>query len=159
MLNMFLSYLKAEDYGEMVRLVEDIEALHTHQSMISLPAIQYYYAFALNRRNGKGDREKALKVINEVLRTCEIPSPDMYGLVGRIHKDRFIESGCTDKEALKLAIDGYRRGFERHNNEYLGVNLATLLVIDGADMSSGQELQFVCSQLAPVRCARADTPS
>nr|VZI48936.1 unnamed protein product [Spirometra erinaceieuropaei] len=147
MLNMFLSYLKAEDYGEMVRLVEDIEALHTHQSMISLPAIQYYYAFALNRRNGKGDREKALKVINEVLRTCEIPSPDMYGLVGRIHKDRFIESGCTDKEALKLAIDGYRRGFERHNNEYLGVNLATLLVIDGADMSSGQELQFVCNIL------------
>ncbi|VDK41584.1 unnamed protein product [Dibothriocephalus latus] len=68
----------------------------------------------------------------------------MYGLVGRIHKDRFIESDYTDKEALKLAIDGYRRGFERHHNEYLGVNLATLLVIDGADMSSGQELQCVC---------------
>ncbi|VDN16126.1 unnamed protein product [Dibothriocephalus latus] len=67
--NRFVDFFHTElypDYGEIVRLVEDIEALHTHQNMVSLPTIQYYYAFALNRRNGKGDREKALKVINEV---------------------------------------------------------------------------------------------
>ncbi len=78
-----------------------------------------------------------------MIETCEKPSPDLYGLEGRIFKDRFMESNNTDKEALEKAIESYRKGFQQSSSDYLGVNLATLLVINGAD-SSNNELATVC---------------
>ncbi len=50
----------------MLRLVEDIKGLKNYKSLLEPPIIRYYYAFALNRRNRKGDREKALEIITEV---------------------------------------------------------------------------------------------
>lgn len=49
----------------MVRLVEDLENLPNNK-ITSTGVVQNLYAFALNRRNKNGDRDKALQVILKV---------------------------------------------------------------------------------------------
>lgn len=68
----------------------------------------------------------------------------MYGLFGRIQKDRFMDSHGEDKEALDLAIQGYREGLKIDANEYLLVNVATLLVIKGMDLETSAEMRKIC---------------
>lgn len=52
----------------MVKLVEDLKSLPDHKKAcgVDLPPILFLYAFALNRRNKDGDRERALEVIHKV---------------------------------------------------------------------------------------------
>lgn len=92
-----------QDYDAMVSLVEDVEAIPNNK-MVQSAAIQTLYAFALNRRNKKGDRDKALTVIHKTVESCETQVPDMLCLCGRIYKDKFVESQYEDKEALQNAI-------------------------------------------------------
>ncbi len=47
----------------MVQLVEKLPPEHEQTQMA---AIQVQYAFALNRRNQPGDRDRALKILNRV---------------------------------------------------------------------------------------------
>ena len=51
-----------QDYDAMIELVE---ALPDHDQILKAP-VQYQYAFALNRRNSPGYRDKALKILEEV---------------------------------------------------------------------------------------------
>ncbi|XP_075309026.1 mitogen-activated protein kinase kinase kinase 15 isoform X1 [Odontesthes bonariensis] len=141
-MNLLFSYRDIQDYDAMVKLVQTLEMLPTCD-LATQPMIQFHYAFALNRRNSPGDREKALKVMLQVLQSCEHPAPDMFCLCGRIYKDIFLDSDCKDTINRDKAIQWYRKGFELQPTLYSGINLAVLLIVAGQQFESSIELRKI----------------
>ncbi|XP_051870070.1 mitogen-activated protein kinase kinase kinase 15 isoform X2 [Pristis pectinata] len=140
--NLLFSYRDIQDYDGMVKLVETLEELPTCD-LTDQHSIRFHYAFALNRRNQQGDRRKALRVMLEVLESCEQPAPDMYCLCGRIYKDLFLDSYCKDVTNRDNAIEWYRKGFELQPTLYSGINLAVLLIAAGQQFESSMELRKI----------------
>lgn len=149
--DVFQSYMYSlrdvQDYESMVNLVNDLQTVPSTQKVMNTGQMSYLYAFALNRRNTEGDRENALKTCIKALEKKKNHFPDMLCLSGRIYKDKFVESNYTDKDSLQNAIHWYRKSFEVQPNEYAGINLATLLVINGDSWRSSQELQHIAIML------------
>src|SRR5947208_13702768 len=93
------------------------------------------FALALNRRNQPGDREKAIKILDELLKNRGADS-ETLGIKGRIHKDIYKEAAQAKKitaiAALDDAISAYTKGFESDPRDYYpGVNAINLLVQKG----------------------------
>ncbi|XP_065114443.1 mitogen-activated protein kinase kinase kinase 15 isoform X2 [Paramisgurnus dabryanus] len=141
-MNLLFSYRDIQDYDAMVKLVQTIEMLPTCD-LANQPMIQFHYAFALNRRNSPGDREQALRVMLQVLQSCEHPAPDMFCLCGRIYKDIFLDSDCKDTKNRDNAIQWYRKGFELQATLYSGINLAVLLIVSGQQFETSMELRKI----------------
>ena len=60
-----------QDYDSMIKLVDKISGHKEAEK----PAVQVQCAFALNRRNKNGDRERALSVLEKVkVYTCTFSS-------------------------------------------------------------------------------------
>ncbi|XP_014446857.1 mitogen-activated protein kinase kinase kinase 15, partial [Tupaia chinensis] len=141
-INLLLSYRDIQDYDAMVKLVETLEMLPTCD-LADQHNIKFHYAFALNRRNSEGDREKALQVMLQVLQNCDHPAPDMFCLCGRIYKDIFLDSDCNDDASRDRAIEWYRKGFELQSSLYSGINLAVLLIVAGQQFETSMELRKI----------------
>jgi tetratricopeptide (TPR) repeat protein len=93
------------------------------------------FALALNRRNQRGDREKALEILDELLKNRGADS-ETLGIKGRIHKDIYKDATQTKKitaiAALDDAISAYTKGFEADPRDYYpGVNAINLLIQKG----------------------------
>jgi tetratricopeptide (TPR) repeat protein len=93
------------------------------------------FALALNRRNQPGDREKALKILDELLKNRGADS-ETLGIKGRVHKDIYKEAAQAKKitaiAALDDAINAYTKGFEADPRDYYpGVNAINLLIQKG----------------------------
>ncbi|XP_032141934.1 mitogen-activated protein kinase kinase kinase 15 [Sapajus apella] len=140
--NLLLSYRDIQDYDAMVKLVETLEMLPTCD-LADQHNIKFHYAFALNRRNSTGDREKALQIMLQVLQSCDHPGPDMFCLCGRIYKDIFLDSDCKDDTSRDSAIEWYRKGFELQSSLYSGINLAVLLIVAGQQFETSLELRKI----------------
>ncbi|XP_047391739.1 mitogen-activated protein kinase kinase kinase 15 isoform X2 [Sciurus carolinensis] len=141
-INLLLSYRDIQDYDAMVKLVETLEMLPTCD-LADQHNIKFHYAFAMNRRNSAGDREKALQVMLQVLQSCDHPAPDMFCLCGRIYKDIFLDSDCEDDASRDSAIEWYRKGFELQSSLYSGINLAVLLIVAGQQFETSMELRKI----------------
>ncbi|XP_068388682.1 mitogen-activated protein kinase kinase kinase 15 [Eschrichtius robustus] len=141
-INLLLSYRDIQDYDAMVKLVETLEMLPT-SDLADQHNIKFHYAFALNRRNSTGDREKALQVMLQVLQSCDHPAPDMFCLCGRIYKDIFLDSDCKDDASRDNAIEWYCKGFELQPSLYSGINLAVLLIVAGQQFETSMELRKI----------------
>lgn len=127
LLTVLLAYRSIQAWGEMIRLVGQMPS----GSSEARP-VREHLAMALNRRNGPGDRRRAVEILERLLAEHGA-SAESYGLLGRCLKDRWVEKlrvgdpGAGD--ALSGAIDAYRRGFQADPRDpYPGVNLLTLLV-------------------------------
>jgi hypothetical protein len=97
--------------------------------------VRQQYALALNRRAEIGDRKKAIRVLDVLLKERG-PSAETYGILGRVYKDLYKEARSEGQFSaagyLENSIDAYTKGFECEPVDYYpGVNAITLLLQKG----------------------------
>ena len=130
LVDLLLAFRAVEGYSEMIALVDAMPIeLRNHVT------IRQQLAFALNRRAASGDIHGAVKLLTGVINERG-DDPETLGLLGRVHKDRYLSLLPTDPNAaaaaLEAAISCYERGFvSDHRDYYPGVNAVTLLMVKG----------------------------
>lgn len=130
LVDLLLSFRDASAWDEMVRLCEELPD-YLQQYVV----VRQQWALALNRRNRPGDRDKAVAILNRLIRERGA-DPETLGILGRVHKDRYKElresGSIMAQAALDDAIEAYRKGFESDPRDYYpGVNAVSLLVEKG----------------------------
>uniref|UniRef100_A0A183C860 DUF4071 domain-containing protein n=1 Tax=Globodera pallida TaxID=36090 RepID=A0A183C860_GLOPA len=149
-----------QDYDGIISLIDDLERIDQKQ-ITHAQAVRFLYAFALNRRNKNGDRDKALQTVEQIMDSADYQmiSPglaldlwplfisvvllDVICLAGRVYKDKFISSNYEDRQALDKAIEWYRKAFKLSPLEYSGINLTTMLRARGEQFENSPELQQI----------------
>jgi tetratricopeptide (TPR) repeat protein len=130
LIELMSSFRDAEAFEELVELYNNFPA-----PLKEYVIVKQQFALALNRRNQSDDREKALRILDEMLKNRGADS-ETLGIKGRIHKDIYKESAqagrITAAAALDDAIDAYTKGFESDPRDYYpGVNAINLLTQKG----------------------------
>ncbi|CAL8315075.1 unnamed protein product [Lota lota] len=148
-INLLLSYRDIQDYESIVKLVETLEKLPTFDP-VAHPHVKFHYAFALNRRNLPGDRQKALDIMLPLVEGEEQVASDIYCLVGRIYKDTFLESHFSDTQSRDCGIHWFKRGFESEPTLHSGINYAVLLLAAGHQFDTSFELRKVGVKLSSL---------
>ena len=142
LVDLLLSYRDVKAWDEMIRLVDSLP-----RTVANAIIVREQLAFALNRRNGKGDRERAVIILEEVIKDHGA-SPETCGILGRVYKDYLGDAEKAGKPAraaayLDEAINWYRRGFEADPRDfYPGINAATLLFKKGDEASLAEVKQL-----------------
>ncbi|XP_028295135.1 mitogen-activated protein kinase kinase kinase 5 [Gouania willdenowi] len=148
-INLLLTYRDIQDYESIVMLVETLEKLPTFDP-VAHPHVKFHYAFALNRRNLPGDRQKALDIMLPLVEGDEQVASDIYCLVGRIYKDMFLESHFIDTESRDSGTHWFKKGFESEPTLHSGINYAVLLLAAGHQFDSSFELRKVGVKLSSL---------
>ncbi|CAB1418273.1 unnamed protein product [Pleuronectes platessa] len=139
-INLLLTYRDIQDYESIVKLVETLEKLPTFD-LVAHPHVKFHYAFALNRRNLPGDRQKALDIMLPLVEDEEKVASDIYCLVGRIYKDTFLESHFSDTQSRDNGALWFKKGFESEPTLHSGINYAVLLLAAGHQFDTSFELR------------------
>ncbi|KPP76383.1 mitogen-activated protein kinase kinase kinase 5-like [Scleropages formosus] len=139
-MNLVLSY--RDDYNAIIKLVETLSSLPTC-GVTTQQNIRFHYIFALNRRNGPGDRNKALSIILPIVEKGERVPSDVYCLCGRIYKDIFISSGLIDPRSRDQACYWYGKAFESEPTLHSGINNVVLLMAAGHEYDNSIELRKI----------------
>ncbi|XP_048842519.1 mitogen-activated protein kinase kinase kinase 5 isoform X1 [Brienomyrus brachyistius] len=148
-ISLLLSYRDIQDYEAVVKLVETLENLPTFDP-VAHPHVKFHYAFALNRRNLHGDRQKALDIMLPLVESEEQTASDIYCLVGRIYKDMFLDSHYMDTESRDNGMLWFKRGFESEPTLHSGINYAVLLLAAGHQFDTSFELRKVGVKLSSL---------
>src|SRR5205823_4127368 len=132
LLELMSSFRDAEGFEDLIDLYNAFP-----DSLKDYVVAKQQFALALNRRNQPGDREKALKILDDLLKNRGADS-ETLGIKGRIHKDIYKEAAQAKKitaiAALDDAISAYTKGFEADPRDYYpGVNAINLLIQKGAE--------------------------
>ncbi|XP_069478995.1 mitogen-activated protein kinase kinase kinase 6 [Ambystoma mexicanum] len=147
LMNFLLAYRDVQDYNAIISLVETLQALPTCD-VAKGHSVTFHYTFALNRRNGPGDRRKALDVILPVVEGADGAAPDLYCMCGRIYKDMFISSGFKDLDKRDQATLWYGKAFSAEPTLHSGINLAVLQMAAGHQFESSAELRMIGVKLS-----------
>src|SRR5215475_3871146 len=139
LIELLFSFRDAEGFDEMIDLYNAFP-----DSLKDYVVAKQQVALALNRRNKPGDRDKALRILDDLLKNRG-PDSETLGIKGRIHKDMYKEAAQAKKitapAALDDAIEAYTKGFEADPRDYYpGVNAITLLIQKG-DASALKEAE------------------
>ncbi|XP_063168468.1 mitogen-activated protein kinase kinase kinase 6 isoform X2 [Candoia aspera] len=141
-MNFLLSYRDAQDCDAIITLVETLQDLPTC-NVAEQHNICFHYAFALDRRNQPGDREKALSVLLPLVEKPEGVAPDLYCMCGRIYKDMFIDSGFTDTEKRDKAFFWYHEAFLTEPSLHAGINSVVFLIAAGHSFETSMQLRQI----------------
>jgi tetratricopeptide (TPR) repeat protein len=130
LIELLFSFRDAEGFDEMVDLYNAFP-----DYLKDYVVAKQQVALALNRRKKPGDREEALRILDELLKNRG-RDPETLGIKGRIHKDMYTESApakkITTTAMLDDAINAYTKGFESDPRDYYpGVNAINLLIQKG----------------------------
>ncbi|KAJ8355975.1 hypothetical protein SKAU_G00187690 [Synaphobranchus kaupii] len=148
-INLLLSYRDIQDFESIVKLVETLEKLPTFDP-VAHPHVKFHYAFALNRRNLPGDRQKALDIMLPLVESETQVASDIYCLVGRIYKDMFVDSLFADTKSRDSGTYWFRKGFESEPTLHSGINYAVLLLAAGHQFDTSFELRKVGVKLSSL---------
>jgi hypothetical protein len=130
LLELMSSFRDAEGFEDLIALYNAFP-----DNLKDFVVAKQQFALALNRRNQPGDRERALRILDELLKNRG-PDSETLGVKGRIHKDIYKEAVQAKKitaiAALDDAINAYTKGFEADPRDYYpGVNAINLLIQKG----------------------------
>ncbi|XP_062996534.1 mitogen-activated protein kinase kinase kinase 6 [Elgaria multicarinata webbii] len=148
-MNFLLSYRDAQDFNAIITLVETLQALPTC-NVAEQHNICFHYAFALDRRNHPGDREKALSVLLPLVERPEGAAPDLYCMCGRIYKDMFIDSGFTNAEKRDQAFYWYHKAFLTEPSLHAGINSVVFLIAAGHHFETSMQLRQIGMKVSCV---------
>jgi hypothetical protein len=142
LVDLFLSYRDVEGWDEMISLYRRLPA-DLHEAVV----VRQQYAMAANRRGGPGDRRRATRELERILKDFG-ESAETYGLLGRIYKDLYRSTPEGDEVTrtgyLDRAIEAYTKGFECEPIDYYpGVNAITLLMKKGTSEAAKEAARLV----------------
>lgn len=145
LLDLMLAYRAISAWDRMVRCIEEFPS-----PVHNVITVQEQLALALNRRNERGDRDRAIRILRRLLEDHG-PSPETYGILGRAFKDIYTEKLDAQREveasaALEEAIHCYVAGFNADPRDYYpGINAITLSL-----QQKGEEARERVRELTPV---------
>jgi tetratricopeptide (TPR) repeat protein len=125
-IDLFLAYRSVKAWDRMIALYKMMDPVLANTALA-----REQYAFALGRAGRGAEAERVL----EELIAKRGPSSETYGLLGRVHKDRWREAkskgdALAARGFLKKAIGAYGKGFEADwRDAFPGVNTASLMEI------------------------------
>lgn len=123
-MELFFSYRAVQSWDKMIALVDEMAAPLAHSVLV-----REQLSLALNRAGRAGEAERILLDLIEE----RGPSSETYGILGRVYKDRWVESRLAGEEIvahghLANAINAYLKGFEADwRDAYPGLNAVTLM--------------------------------